>query len=107
MILIRCLSWFKLLYFVYSDEQDDDDPDKSKVKQTNAAIFADECREYLRQIYEMNKDCFCLLFPVLKFCSPNMDVPVDAFFTDVVPVPPATVRMVSSSPRLDIVLMIE
>lgn len=95
LIFVVFFVWFKVFFFVYSDNQDDDIPDKTKVKQTNAAILADECREYLRQIYEMNEDCFGLLFPVLKYCSPNLDLPVDAFFTDVVPVPPATVRMVN------------
>lgn len=52
----------------YSEKHDDDAPlnTPSKVKQTNAAILADECRQYLRQIYEMNEDCFSLLYPVLK-----------------------------------------
>lgn len=65
---------------------------RSKIKSTNKAILADECRGYLRRVYEVNKDVLPLLFPVLHFGSTNLECPVDIFFTDVVPVISSVVR---------------
>lgn len=54
--------------------------------------MADECREYLRQVFESHKNILQLLFPVLKFGPENSEFPVDIFFLDVIPVPPPIVR---------------
>lgn len=61
-------------------------------KTVNKAILADECREYIRQVYIIHADILQLLFPVLKFGPATNECPVDMFFMDVIPVPPPIVR---------------
>lgn len=61
-------------------------------KTVNKAILADECREYLRKVYETHADLLQLLFPVLKFGPDSNESAVDMFFMDVIPVPPPIVR---------------
>lgn len=61
-------------------------------KTVNKAILADECREYLRKLYETHSDILQLLFPVLKFGPDTNESAVDMFFMDVIPVPPPIVR---------------
>lgn len=62
------------------------------MRSVNKAIIADECREYLRKIYELQDEILDLLFPVLKHCPKELDFPMDIFFMDVIPVPPPVVR---------------
>lgn len=61
-------------------------------KTVNKAILADECREYLRKVYETHAEILELLFPVLKFGPDSNESAVDMFFMDVIPVPPPVVR---------------
>lgn len=65
---------------------------RGRVRSVNKAIIADECREYLRQIYGPHAEILSLLFPVLKYCPPDFECPIDLFFMDVIPVPPPVVR---------------
>lgn len=77
---------------ICSEAQNTDVANRSKIRSTNKAILADECREYLRRLYEINEELLPLLLPVLKYASSNLEYPVDVFFTDVVPVIPSTAR---------------
>lgn len=65
---------------------------RGKVRSVNKAILADECREYLRKIFDMHEDILRLLFPVLRYCPSEIEFPMDIFFLDVIPVPPPVVR---------------
>lgn len=69
-----------------------DTSSRAKVRSVNKAIIADECRDYLRRIYEMHEDTLKLLFPVLQHCPEDIECPMDIFFMDVIPVPPPVVR---------------
>lgn len=65
---------------------------RGKVRSVNKAIIADECRDYLRKIYEQHGDILKLLFPVLQHPPDGVVCPMDNFFMDVIPVPPPLVR---------------
>lgn len=75
-----------------SEAQNTDAANRSKIRSTNKAILADECREYMRRLYETNDELLPLLLPVLRYASTNLEYPVDIFFSDVVPVIPSTAR---------------
>lgn len=80
------------MIWINSEAQNTDDANRSKIKSTSKAILADECREYMRRMYEVNDELLTLLLPVLRFASINLESPVDIFFIDVVPVTPAPSR---------------
>lgn len=65
---------------------------RGRPKTINKAILADECRDYLRKVYDMHDDLLMELFPVLKFAPSDLEYSVDLFFMDVIPVPPPLVR---------------
>lgn len=69
-----------------------DTSSRAKARSVNKAIIADECRDYLRQIYASHEEILQLLFPVLQHCPRDTDFPMDIFFMDVIPVPPPVVR---------------
>lgn len=58
----------------------------------NKALLADECRGYLREVYDKHEDILKVLFPVLKHAPLSVISPVDIFFMDIIPVPPPVVR---------------
>ncbi|XP_030388512.1 DNA-directed RNA polymerase I subunit RPA1 isoform X2 [Scaptodrosophila lebanonensis] len=81
----------------------------------NKIIFADECRRYLRQIYEHYPELLQLLIPVLKLQSkPSSEVsPVDIFFMEALPVTPPRARplkvvngIMKGNPQTDIYINI-
>lgn len=59
---------------------------------SNKVILADECREYLRQIYSNAPELLRKLFPVLNSYPENVKFPMDCFFMDVVIVTPPKAR---------------
>lgn len=61
-------------------------------KHVNKAVLADECREYLRKVYETHADVLKLLFPVLMQAPPDVESAIDIFFMDVIPVPSPLIR---------------
>lgn len=61
-------------------------------KTVNKAVLADECREYLRKVYDMHEDVLKLLFPVLMHAPDDVESTIDIFFMDVIPVPPPLIR---------------
>lgn len=65
---------------------------RGRAKTINKAILADECREYLRKVYDMHEDLLKLLFPVLQYAPPEVEYAVDTFFMDIMPVPPPLIR---------------
>lgn len=62
------------------------------MKTVNKAILADECRDYLRKVYDMHLEVLELLYPVLKHAPKDVETAVDVFFMDVIPVPSPLVR---------------
>lgn len=64
----------------------------SRTKTVNKAILADECREYLRKVYESHSDLMKLLFPVLMHAPTDVESAIDIFFMDIIPVPSPLVR---------------
>lgn len=54
--------------------------------------MADECRGYLREVFDKHEDALKVLFPVLQHAPANIESPVDIFFTEIIPVPPPNVR---------------
>lgn len=61
-------------------------------KTVNKVLLADECREYMRKVYDMHENLLKLLFPVLMHAPEGVDIATDIFFMDVIPVPPPLVR---------------
>lgn len=57
-------------------------------------VLPEECRDYLRNIYNVNTEMLNLLFPSLKAHS-RLAHPVDICFTDIIPVTPINTRPVS------------
>ncbi|KAH8253394.1 hypothetical protein KR032_005263 [Drosophila birchii] len=83
----------------------------------NKVIFADECRRYLRQIYENYPELLKLLVPVLSLSNTDATdgdrSPVDLFFMDTLPVTPPRARpmnmvgdMLKGNPQTDIYIHI-
>lgn len=64
----------------------------SRTKTVNKAILADECREYLRKVYDAHSDLMKLLFPVLEHAPDDVESAIDIFFMDIIPVPSPLVR---------------
>lgn len=83
---------FKKLMMSVPRSDLDESLERGRSKAVNKAILADECREYLRRVYDMHDDALQLLFPVLSHGPDNNECPVDMFFMDVIPVPPPIVR---------------
>lgn len=77
------------LFFQLRDESIDG---RGRSKTVNKAILADECREYLRKVYDMHEDVLKLLFPVLMHAPEDVESTIDIFFMDVIPVPPPLIR---------------
>lgn len=78
----------------------------------NKVVFADECRGYLRKIYENYPELLKLLVPVLGLSSGGSS-PVDIFFMDAIPVTPPKSRpmniindMMKGNPQTDIYINI-
>lgn len=78
----------------------------------NKVVFADECRGYLRKIYENYPELLKLLVPVLSLSSGGSS-PVDIFFMDAIPVTPPKARpmnvvndMMKGNPQTDIYINI-
>ncbi|XP_059608966.1 DNA-directed RNA polymerase I subunit RPA1 [Phlebotomus argentipes] len=65
---------------------------QSRMKSSNKAILAEECRKYCREIYVNYPQFFLQLFPVLKNASSSVVTPFDIFFTDCIAVTPPKVR---------------
>lgn len=63
-----------------------------RAKTINKAILADECREYMRKVYDTHRDVLKLLFPVLMHAPADIEYAVDIFFMDVIPVPAPLIR---------------
>lgn len=55
-------------------------------------ILADECREYLREVYKNHSKLLLELFPVLQIKSNNIQYPTDILFMNIVPVTPPKCR---------------
>lgn len=69
--------------------------DKEGLSGQHKVILADECRKFLRQVYENHPEMLKLFFPVLQLVckSKNTDFcPVDIFFMDTIPVTPPKAR---------------
>jgi DNA-directed RNA polymerase I subunit RPA1 len=85
----------KLVIYVTKKEMEllkndkDSQQDLDAVKPTNKILFADECRNYLKEIFKFEKSFLMLLFPVLKNTSGQG---YNIFFMDVLPVVPPIVR---------------
>lgn len=80
---------YNLLMFHYSYNRNDT---LGRAKTVSKALLADECREYLRKVYDMHDDLLKLLFPVLMHAPEDVEYAIDIFFMDVIPVPPPLVR---------------
>uniref|UniRef100_A0A1B0DCX1 DNA-directed RNA polymerase subunit n=1 Tax=Phlebotomus papatasi TaxID=29031 RepID=A0A1B0DCX1_PHLPP len=81
--------------FVFSQKQSNEissEEIQNRMRLSNKAILADECREYCRKIYENYPKFFLLLFPVLRHASPSVVAPFDIFFTNCIAVTPPKVR---------------
>lgn len=65
---------------------------RGRAKTINKAILADECRDYMRRVYELHEDVLRLLYPVLMHAPDEVESAVDIFFMDTIPVPPPLVR---------------
>lgn len=65
---------------------------RGRSKTLNKVLLADECREYLRKVYDMHDDALKLLFPVLMHAPEDVEYAIDIFFMDVIPVPSPIVR---------------
>lgn len=90
---------FNLFFIFFCSKQNKSElkNDTPELKTTNKAILPDECRQYLKNIYQHNAEVLTSIFPVLKHCSKNVNNPTDVFFFDVIPVIPSTVRPVRHS----------
>ncbi|TDG42262.1 hypothetical protein AWZ03_011321 [Drosophila navojoa] len=87
----------RLVYYVTIADMKERIGDVPESSGQNKVIFADECRRYLRKIYENYPELLKLLVPVLNLnrsdSSPSDDYsPVDIFFMDTIPVTPPRVR---------------
>lgn len=71
------------------------DEKSEHIKAANLPILADECKEYLRKIWEENSSFLSLLFPVLDGNKISR-YPTDRLFMDLVPVTPPVVRPVNT-----------
>lgn len=83
-------SIIKILSFSFRNESADQQKSRSRI--VNKALLADECRGYLREVYDKHEDILKVLFPVLKYAPSSVSCPVDIFFMEVIPVPPPIVR---------------
>nr|XP_014089551.1 DNA-directed RNA polymerase I subunit RPA1 [Bactrocera oleae] len=82
----------KLVYYITAAEMKISMPETQQTMGQNKSIFADECRKFLRQIYENYPDLLKLLFPLLKLNASGNESPVDIFFMDTIPVIPPKAR---------------
>lgn len=82
------------LYNIYSSAEEEEKTDK--IKAVNRNIFADECRQFLRKLYQNEAKFMKLLFPVLKNVTASEKCPLDALFMENIPVTPPIVRPVSN-----------
>lgn len=88
--MTKCSRSYGLTLFIFFRFQDRND-----ISGQHKVIFADECRKFLRQIYENYPELLKLLFPILKLAGKSNDQefrPVDIFFMDTVPVTPPKAR---------------
>ncbi|XP_017866097.1 PREDICTED: DNA-directed RNA polymerase I subunit RPA1 [Drosophila arizonae] len=104
----------RLVYYVTIADMKERIGDVPESSGQNKVIFADECRRYLRKIYENYPEFLKLLVPVLNLnsseSSPSEDYsPVDIFFMDTIPVTPPRARpmnvindMMKGNPQTDI-----
>lgn len=65
---------------------------RGRPKTVSKALLADECRDYMRRVYEMHEDVLKLLYPVLMHAPDDIEHAIDIFFMDTIPVPPPLVR---------------
>lgn len=80
----------QIIYF--SQNRDESVDGRGRGKTVNKAILADECREYLRKVYDMHEEALKLLYPVLMHAPEDVEFAIDIFFMDVIPVPPPLIR---------------
>ncbi|CAD6991779.1 unnamed protein product [Ceratitis capitata] len=82
----------KLVYYITAAEMKNIMPEVQQTVGQNKSIFADECRKFLRQIYDNYPELLKLLFPLLKLNASGNICPVDIFFMDTIPVIPPKAR---------------
>ncbi|XP_037942906.1 DNA-directed RNA polymerase I subunit RPA1 [Teleopsis dalmanni] len=87
-----------LSYYVSAAELKTNTPNSSVTTGQTKVVLADECRKYLRSIYENNSKLLKLLFPILNLYSTN-DIgdscATDLFFMSTIPVTPPKARPVN------------
>ncbi|XP_075169735.1 RNA polymerase I subunit RpI1 [Haematobia irritans] len=85
----------KLVYYISMAEMKARFNDKEDVSGQHKVILADECRKFLRQVYENYPELLHLFFPVLTMVGRSNEsgfCPVDIFFMDTIPVTPPKAR---------------
>ncbi|XP_013113377.2 DNA-directed RNA polymerase I subunit RPA1 [Stomoxys calcitrans] len=85
----------KLVYYVSVAEMRSKFGDKEGVPGQHKVILADECRKFLRQVYENYSEILKLFFPVLTLVGKSSEhgfSPIDIFFMDTIPVTPPKAR---------------
>ncbi|KNC24906.1 DNA-directed RNA polymerase I subunit RPA1 [Lucilia cuprina] len=85
----------KLVYYMSISEIKSKFENVDEPSGQHKVIFADECRKFLRQVYNNYPELMQLLFPILNINLKSNDQdasPVDIFFMDTIPVTPPKAR---------------
>ncbi|XP_055854133.1 DNA-directed RNA polymerase I subunit RPA1 [Episyrphus balteatus] len=88
---MRLLGGKLVVYVSKSDLEKSSSGDQMIKAGQNKVVLADECRQYLRDIYSKNPILLKLLFPILK-SSDELEYPVDSIFMNIIPVTPPKSR---------------
>ncbi|XP_022315529.2 DNA-directed RNA polymerase I subunit RPA1-like [Crassostrea virginica] len=76
------------------DDEDDDDDDDELVSGKQIYVTSADVRDHLRQVWQKDQQVLRCLYHFLS--NSGSDYPTDAFFIEVVPVPPSKFRPISS-----------
>ena len=76
------------------EEEEDDDDDDELVSGKQIYVTSADVRDHLRQVWQKDQQVLRCLFHFLS--DSGSDYPTDAFFIEVVPVPPSKFRPVSA-----------
>ena len=76
------------------DDEDDDDDDDELVSGKQIYVTSADVRDHLRQVWQKDQQVLRCLFHFLS--DSGSEYPTDAFFIEVVPVPPSKFRPVSA-----------
>ena len=76
------------------EENDDDDDDDELVSGKQIYVTSADVRDHLRQVWQKDQQVLRCLFHFLS--DSGSEYPTDAFFIEVVPVPPSKFRPVSA-----------